>query len=379
MLRRRLRVGALVLAGAFALGAGGSRVVATADTLPTRLSDAEFWQLSQRMSEPDGTFRSDNLLSNELRYPEIIPDLIARIKPGGVYLGVGPEQNFNYIVATRPKMVFITDIRRGNLHLQLMYKALFELSADRSEFVARLFTKPRQNLPVSVPVADLMTAYWALESSPKGEFDRNLQDIKNLLTTGAHKIPLSQADLTGIEGVYYQFYWFGPPITYNSSNNGGFNGGGNSNNNATYDDLMRALDDKGVPRSYLATDETFQFLKDLQRRNLVVPVVGDFGGPKALRAVGQYIRERDATVSLFYLSNVEQYLKQSFSWESFCANVASMPLTSESTFIRSSTGGGGGFGRGFTNALGMMQAETAGCVRPAPLAAPAPTVAPALR
>jgi hypothetical protein len=377
MLRRRLRVGALVLAAAFAVGAGGSRVAATLDTLPARLSDAEFWQLSQRMSEPDGTFRSDNLLSNELRYPEIIPDLIARVKPGGVYLGVGPEQNFNYIVATRPKMVFITDIRRGNLHVQLMYKALFELSADRSEFVARLFSKPRRNLPVSVPVGELMTAYWALESSPKGDFDRNFQDIKNLLTAGAHRIPLSQADLTGIEGVYYQFYWFGPLITYNSSSNGGFGGG--SGNNVNYDDLMRALDEKGAPRSYLATDETFQFLKDLQRRNMVVPVVGDFGGPKALRAVGQYIRERDATVSVFYLSNVEQYLRQNYAWDSFCANVASMPLTTDSTFIRSSTGGGGGFGRGFTNVLGMMQPETAGCVKPAPTVAPPPAVAPALR
>ena len=60
-----------------------------------------------------------------------------------MYLGVGPEQNFTYIAAMRPRMAFITDIRRGNLHLQLMYKALFELSADRAEFVSRLFTKPR--------------------------------------------------------------------------------------------------------------------------------------------------------------------------------------------------------------------------------------------
>lgn len=378
MLRRRFRAGALVLAVALAVGGSGSRAAATPDTLPARLSDAEFWQLSQRMSEPDGTFRSDNLLSNELRYPEIIPDLIARIKPGGVYLGVGPEQNFNYIVATRPKMVFITDVRRGNLHVQLMYKALFELSADRSEFVARLFSKPRQKLPVAVPVGDLMTAYWALESSPKGDFDRNVQDIKSLLTTGAHRIPLSAADLEGIEHVYFQFYWFGPPITYNSSSNGGFGGG--SGQSVTYDDLMRASDEKGAPRSYLATDETFQFLKDLQRRNMVVPVVGDFGGPKALRAVGQYLRERDATVSVFYLSNVEQYLRQSYTWDAFCASVASMPLSIDSTFIRSSTGGGGGgFGRGFTNALGMMQPETAGCSTPRSTVAPPPAVAPALR
>jgi hypothetical protein len=130
---------------------------------------------------------------------------------------------------------------------------------------------------------------------------------------------------------------------------------------ATYDDLMRAVDEAGVPRSYLATDESFRFLKDLQQRNLIVPVVGNFGGPKALRAVGQYLREHDATVSVFYLSNVEQYLIQEFIWDKFCANVASMPLAADSTFIRSSTGGNRGFGGGFSNRLGMMQAETLEC------------------
>ena len=95
------------------------------------------------MSEPNGYFRSDNLLSNEIWFQWVIPDLVDAEPPGGVYLGVGPEQNFTYIAALKPKMVFIIDIRRGNLHMHLMYKALFELSADRADFVSRLFTKPR--------------------------------------------------------------------------------------------------------------------------------------------------------------------------------------------------------------------------------------------
>ena len=73
----------------------------------------------------------------------IVPDLVGYLKPGGVYLGVGPEQNFTYIAALKPKMVFIIDIRRGNLHTQLMYKALFELSNDRADFVSMLFSRKR--------------------------------------------------------------------------------------------------------------------------------------------------------------------------------------------------------------------------------------------
>ncbi len=70
----------------------------------------------------------------------VVPDLTRTVKPGRVYMGVGPEQNFTYIAATRPAMAFIIDVRRGNLQLHLMYKALFELSTDRADFVSRLFS-----------------------------------------------------------------------------------------------------------------------------------------------------------------------------------------------------------------------------------------------
>ena len=56
-------------------------------------------------SEPDGFFRSDNLLSNELGFQQVVPELANRRKPGRVYMGVGPEQNFTYIAATKPAMV----------------------------------------------------------------------------------------------------------------------------------------------------------------------------------------------------------------------------------------------------------------------------------
>src|SRR5690242_8876907 len=92
-----------------------------ASKLPARLTDLEFWQLSNDSSEPDGYFRSDNLTSNELGFLYVLPELATRTKPGEAYLGVGPEQNYTYIAATRPAMAIIFDIRRGNLVLQLMY------------------------------------------------------------------------------------------------------------------------------------------------------------------------------------------------------------------------------------------------------------------
>ena len=80
-------------------------------------------------------------------------------------------------------------------------------------------------------------------------------------------------------------------------------------------------------------------MKDLEARNLVVPVVGDFGGPKAIRAVGSYLKQRTAMVTAFYLSNVEQYLRQDGKSTAFCRNVATLPLDASSVFIRPSGAG----------------------------------------
>ena len=113
--------------------------------VPTELSDQQFWKLSKDFSEEDGYFRSDNLLSNETSFQYIIPMLMKTAKQGRVYLGVGPEQNFTYMAALKPSMAFIIDIRHGNLDVHLLYKALFELSKDRAEFVSRLFSRKRPN------------------------------------------------------------------------------------------------------------------------------------------------------------------------------------------------------------------------------------------
>src|SRR5437016_7790518 len=117
----------------FGLVVGLGLIAAPAPTgargdLPPRLSDQEFWRLSADSSEANGYFRSDNLTSNELWFQRVVPDLIVRTHPGNVYLGVGPEQNYTYMAAVKPAIAIIFDIRRGNMLLQLMYKAIFELS-----------------------------------------------------------------------------------------------------------------------------------------------------------------------------------------------------------------------------------------------------------
>ena len=312
--------------------------------VPERLSDQAFWRLSSESSEPGGFFRSQditNLTSNELGMQFVIQDLVSRTRPGGVYLGVGPEQNFTYVVAVRPAMAIIVDIRRGNLDLQLMYKAIFELSNDRADFVAMLFSKPRPAGLTSASTAHQLFAGFAASASNEAFHQANLKAIEARLVK-THAFPLAASDLAGVEAVYQTFYWSGFAVRPSP----------------TYADLMTSTDAAGVPRSFLSSEDRFAFMKDLESRNLVIPVVGNFEGPKALRAIAAYVKSVGGTVSAFYLSNVEQYLG---SWETFCRNVAALPLDAHSTFIRSAQGGGFGPGGGFVSSLGAMADEVKGC------------------
>ena len=317
-------------------------------TLPERLTDQEFWALSQDSSEPGGYFRSadiTNLTSNELYFQHVIPDLVDRIKPGRVYLGVGPEQNYTYMAATRPRMAIIFDIRRGNLALQLMYKAIFELSKDRADFVSMLFSKPRPAGLGPLSTANQIFTAFASSETSRELYEKNLAAIRTLLMK-TRKLPLLQRDLDAIDAVYQTFFVNGYYVRASPS----------------YWDLMAATDVKGVQRSYLASEAGYEFLRDLQSKNLVVPVIGDFGGPKAIRAIAQYLKARNTTVGAFYLSNVEQYLVQDGKWNLFCQNVAMLPLDASSTFIRSESGRGGfGRGGGFINSLGATADEVKTC------------------
>jgi hypothetical protein len=336
---------------------------------PAELTDQQFWSLSKEWSESDGFFRSDNLLSNETSFQYIIPDLLKATKQGRVYMGVGPEQNFTYIAALKPAMAIIIDIRHGNLDVHLMYKALFELSKDRADFVSRLFSRKRPDgLTAQSTAVEIFSAYQMAEGS-KEIYEENLKAIEDLLQK-KHGFPLSTGDLDGIRWALGNYYQFGPSINYNSSLSAnippaivgatGANRGGN--NGATYASLMVADDGRGQYRSYLASEENFAFLKNLESRNLVVPVVGDFGGDKAIRAVGRYLKSIDAMVSAFYLSNVEQFLTQDGKWNTFCSSVSALPLDETSFFIRSGRGpnsfGGGGVQNSST---GNMLDELSSC------------------
>jgi hypothetical protein len=368
MTRLRARAFSVLLGWAILVASAPLRVApAQGSKLPAALSDREFWELTELVSEAGGTFQSDNFLSNERGYQIVIPSLIKTAKAGGVYLGVGPEQNFPYIIALKPALAIIFDVRRGNLHEHLLYKALFEMSSDRADFLSRLFSRKRPDgLTTTSSVDALMAAYDAVAPSEE-LYQANLKAVGEWLTK-KHGFALHADDLPGIDYVYRTaFFTGGPQLTYNMGARGGRGGGRGGGNSGTYAAIQSLDDGAGVNRGFLGSEANWLAMKDFHTRNLLVPVVGDFGGPKAIRAVGKYLKEQGAVVSAFYLSNVEQYLNQSGTEQTFLCNVSTLPLDDASTFIFTGAGrygGGGGGGRGGglnTTFLRPMLPDTQGC------------------
>jgi hypothetical protein len=303
---------------------------AAAQNLPARMSDTAFWRLVTTVSEPGGYFRSDNFVSNETSYQWVIPDLLRTTKPGGVYLGVGPDQNFTYLVALKPKLAFIFDIRRQNMLTHLMYKALIEQSADRADFLSRLFSRPRPARLDTLSAPESLFVAFQLVPPDSALYRKNIASINEQLSK-KHGFTLTADDTASIAYVYRSFVAFGPDITYNSNQ-----GRGGYGRMPSYAQLQIETDSAGLHRSYMANEANFRALKQLETDNLIVPVVGDFAGTTAIRTVASYLKGHHAGVTAFYLSNVEQYLfQQGDDWRHFFENVGELPLDSSSTFIRS--------------------------------------------
>jgi hypothetical protein len=296
---------------------------AAARSLADKLSDKEFWAMVVGLSEDGGSFVSDNIISNEIEFQRAIPEL-QKSTEHGVYLGVGPEQNFTHITALKPSLAFILDIRRGNLLLHLTYKALIELSADRVEFMSRLFARtPPSGIGRDSTARDLFEAFAAVPGSSELA-QSTAREILNCLEQ-THGFSLTDDDRRGIAEVYRSLYVGGPTVR------GDFGGGSWI---PTYMQLMTQTDLHGRNHSFVESEGNFQILKKYESNNLIVPLVADFAGPKALREVARYVKDHNATVSTFYTSNVEEYLFKAGGAGSFFANVSVLPINPHSMFVR---------------------------------------------
>jgi hypothetical protein len=296
---------------------------------PHALTDSAFATLSARLSEPPGFFDTDNLISNEDSYLHVIGAIKRLGVTGGAYIGVGPDQNFSYIAAVRPHVAFLIDIRRDNLLEHLLFKSIFALSRDRLEYLCLLFGKPAPADTVGWGARDIaaLLAYTDTVHADSASAMRARARVIDRVTHGA--IPLSAADVATIGRFHLAFVTEGPALRFNTL------GRAPQQYDPDYRQLLEETDRTGRQSSFLAHEADFQFVRSLEDRNLVIPIVGDLAGGKALAAIGDWVRSRGETVAAFYTSNVEQYLFADGTFDRFARTVAGLPRGPKSVMIRS--------------------------------------------
>jgi hypothetical protein len=306
--------------------------------VPAQPRTSPFASAVATLSEPGGYFDTDNLISNEWSYQQVLPDLQRRSVHGGAYIGVGPDQNFTYIAAVRPAVAYIVDIRRDNVLLHLLFKALFHHARTRVEYLALLFGRA---VPADIEAwrgatVERLAGY--VDEAPRS--DSAALRVRIDPTIRGFAVPLSPEDIRTIAGFHQRFAEAGLSLRFQST------GRPPQWNYPAYRDLLLDTDAAGRHGSFLASEEAFQFVRGLEERDLVVPVVGDLSGPSALVNVGKALAARGEKLTAFYASNVEFYLFLDGSFAKFVANLKQIPHADNAVLIRS-----------FFNRVGLVPAR----------------------
>ncbi len=297
--------------------------------LAAPIADSTFGRLVAELSGPGAYFDTDNLISNETSYLHVVGALKRLDVSGGVYIGVGPAQNFSYIAAIRPRLAFILDIRRDNLLQHLMFKALFEAADSRVDYLSLLTGRPVPAENADWEEADIeeLLDYIDMATPTTASALAALDTVGSLVRD--YGVALSEEDVATVRrfhrvfiraGLDLQFQTHGrPPLWYYP----------------TLRELLLEMDLDGARANYLASEADYQFLKRMQDGNLIIPLVGDFAGEHALPAINRYVTLRGEEVSAFYTSNVEFYLMGAGSFDRFAASVVELPRAYNAMIIRS--------------------------------------------
>lgn len=353
MTSRRLPRGfpAFLLFCALAFGAcdGRAQVGATSTRALPALSDSAWAALVLSLSEEGGYFDTDNLISNERSYLHVLGPL--RSMRGGAYLGVGPDQSFSYLAAARPAVAFIVDIRRDNLLHHLLLRSLFALSSNRAEYLFRLHGRA---LPAELgawdraPLERILSRIDSLPIDPAA-VRATRAGVDSLLR--ALPLPLTDADRSTIERFHREFVDAGTALRFRTF------GRAPRPYYPTFRQLLLETDAAGRPGSFLVDEEDFRWVKALQAKNLVIPVVGDLAGPKAIRAIGAWLDLRGIGVTAYYTSNVEDYVWRDGHYDAFVANVRALPWAPGGVIVRSYFHNGFGGGPGIEARPGYYSSQ----------------------
>ncbi len=274
------------------------------------------------LSEPESGPPADNLLTNEDSFARVAADVARLVPEGGVYLGVGPDQNFTYIAHARPRLSFILDFRRRNALVHLIHKAIMMLAPDRAGYLARLLARAPRDRPGPPDAAGLVAAFDRVPlDRPRlaDAIDRVASTLGPLGVVAEPEWPELARLQARLAGPGLESRFLALPMY------------------PTLGRLIGSPDRLGRPGHFLAADATYRSVRAAQLGDRIVPIVADLAGTVALPALAAWLRARSLAVSLVYLSDVEFFLLRAGRHPALVANLARLPLLEGAMLIRAST------------------------------------------
>jgi len=299
---------------------------------PPAAATRSFADRVRALSETPGYFDTDNLISNEASYLHVVPELVESGLSGGAYIGVGPDQNFSYIAQLRPSVAYLVDIRRDNLLLHLLLKALFDMAPTRIEYLSLLTGRappPKRLRETDLALPDVIG--W-IDRAPLTDRAALQAAVEKRLR--GYAVPLSRDDALTMARFHDEFIDQGLDLQFRS------HGRAPNSYYPTLRRLLMATDRLGQRWSYLETEAAYTFIRSLHARDAIVPVVGDLSGAKAMRAIGAELQADGLTLSAIYVSNVEDYLFRGRRFGAFIENLRAIPRAHGALIIRSIFRGG---------------------------------------
>ncbi|WP_152053937.1 LIC_10091 family protein [Tautonia marina] len=281
-----------------------------------------FPELIRSLSEPETGPHADNLLTNEDSFPRVIGDLERRVTSGGLYLGVGPDQNFSYIARCAPARSFVLDFRRRNLRLHLLHKALFMLSETRVDYLTRLTARQPRDLPDQPTPSQLVEAF-ATAPFEERLLERTRLEVFGLIRALGVLDESEWDDLARIQarlaGPGMNAKFLAMPIY------------------PTLGELIQTPDSDGCPAHLLAQESSYRTVRDAQRNDQVLPLVANLAGSVALPRLADWFQSQRLKVSVVYVSDVEFFLLRAGTLDAYVANLERLPRHENALIIRTST------------------------------------------
>lgn len=221
---------------------------------------------------PANLIQDQHFLVSDEHHPERFEDEMRDL--GGLYIGVGPEQNYLYAAWARPEIIILLDFDQMVVDIHELY-AIFILAADTPE--------------------ELVKLWW------KREKQKGVALIEQAVTDPERRAHLLKVYAGSQRPIYNRLNSL--RIRYGAMK------------------LATFLTDQGH----------FDFIKQMLQAGRVRAVRGDFTKDKAMNGVARAARKIGVPVRCIYLSNVEQY----FDYDNgLRKNVEAQPSDDASKILR---------------------------------------------